>query len=116
MPIVIQLRVHEKDMDMNPSVWYLCPIHEKEKLSEKNVITLKVKKNLTTHWSDLNFDENSQKILSDMNKIKSLLKLRATVIIPLERLTNELAEMQENCPKIKQFLEKQIERLMGYDY
>ena len=116
MPIVLQLRVHEKDIDMNPKVWYIQPIHEKKIISEKNVITFRVKKSLTTHWSDLNFKENSEKILEDTNKVITLLSGRGTVVLPLESLTKEVAEMEEHCPKTKKFLEKQIERLMKYSY
>ena len=115
MPVVLQLRVHEKDMDMNPNVWYLSPIHEKQKLPERNIITLRTKKTLTTHWSDLNFDENCEKITSDINKIKSIVVSHAILVLPLEKMTSELAEMEEHCPKTRQFLEKQIERLMSHD-
>ena len=90
MPIVLQLRVHEKDVDMNPKVWYIQPIHEKKIISEK--------------------------ILEDTNKVITLLSGRGTVVLPLESLTKEVAEMEEHCPKTKKFLEKQIERLMKYGY
>ena len=116
MPIVLQLRVHEKDVDMNPNVWYLYAVHEKQIISAKNILTIRVKKSLTTHWSDLNFKENSEKILEDINKIITLLSGRGTVVLPLESLTKEIAEMEEYCPKTKKFLEKQIERLMKYGY
>ncbi len=116
MPIVLQLRVHEKDVDMNPKVWYIQPIHEKKIISEKNIITVRVKKSLTTHWSDLNFKENSEKILEDINKVITLLNTHNIIVLPLETVTNELAEMEEHCPKTKKFFEKQIERLMKYGY
>ena len=116
MPIVLQLRVHEKDVDMNPNVWYLYAVHEKQIISAKNILTIRVKKSLTTHWSDLNFKENSEKILEDTSKIITLLSSRGTVVLPLEALTKEIAEMEEHCPKTKKFLEKQIERLMKYGY
>ncbi len=116
MPIVMQLRVHVKDLDMNPDVWYLTPIHEKEVLPEKNIVTIRTKKTLTTHWSDLNFEENSEKITEDISKIKSILATNSIVILPLEKLTSDLAEMEENCPKTKAFLEKHIERLMKHGY
>ena len=109
MPIVLQLRVHEKDVDMNPNVWYLSAVHEKQIISAKNILTIRVKKSLTTHWSDLNFKENSEKILEDINKIITLLSGRGTVVLPLEALTKEVAEMEEHCPKTKKFLEKQRE-------
>ncbi len=43
MPIVLQLRVHEKDVDMNPKVWYISPIHEKKNYFRKkyNYVTCK---------------------------------------------------------------------------
>tara|TARA_X000001388_G_C2197821_1_gene110048 strand:+ start:146 stop:496 length:351 start_codon:yes stop_codon:yes gene_type:complete len=116
MPIVLQLRVHEKDVDMNPNVWYLYAVHEKQIISAKNILTIRVKKSLTTHWSDLNFKENSEKILEDINKIITLLSGRGTVVLPLEALTKEVAEMEEHCPKTKKFVDKQIERLMKYGY
>ena len=114
MPMVLQLRVHEKDIDINNKVWYIKPIHEKQKIPDKNVVTIRIKKSLTTHWSDLNFNENSEKITEDISKITSLLATHSVIVLPLEEITAELAEMEEHCPKTKKFLEKQIERLMKY--
>ena len=78
MPVVIQLRVHAKDLDLNPNIWYIQTVHEKQKLPERNVITIRHKKSLTTHWSDLNWDETSEKILQKWKNTvpeqKSLLK------------------------------------------
>jgi|TARA_R100001132_G_C3243000_1_gene73043 hypothetical protein len=116
MPVVLQLRVHEKDLDLNPNVWYIQTVHEKQNLSERNIITIRHKKSLTTHWSDLNLDENSEKILEDVNKIVSLLTSRGIIVLPLEKVTGALAEMEEHCPRTKEFLEKQVERLMKYGY
>tara|TARA_R110000824_G_scaffold200179_1_gene384165 strand:- start:127 stop:477 length:351 start_codon:yes stop_codon:yes gene_type:complete len=116
MPVVLQLRVHEKDLDLNPNVWYVYTVHEKQNLPERNIITIRHKKSLTTHWSDLNLDENSEKILEDVNKIVSLLTSRGIVVLPLEKVTGDLAEMEEHCPRTKEFLEKQVERLMKYGY
>jgi hypothetical protein len=116
MPVVLQLRVHEKDLDLNPDIWYVYTVHEKQKLSERNIITIRHKKSLTTHWSDLNLDENSEKILEDVNKIISILTSNSIVILSLEKITGDLAEMEEHCPRTKEFLEKQVERLMKYGY
>jgi len=116
MPVVLQLRVHEKDLDLNPDIWYVYTVHEKQKLSERNIITIRQKKSLTTHWSDLNLDENSEKILEDVNKIISILTSNSIVILSLEKITGDLAEMEEHCPRTKEFLEKQVERLMKYGY
>ena len=64
--MVLQLRVHQKDIDMNPDVWYLKTIHEKETIPEKNILTIRVKKSLVTHWSDSDFDMNREKITEDI--------------------------------------------------
>ena len=114
MPIVLQLRVHEKDIDMNPDVWYLKTIHEKETIPEKNILTIRVKKSLSTHWSDSDFDTNSEKITEDIDKISSVLRVHGIVVLPLEEITNNLSEVEERCPKTKEFIEKQIRRLMKY--
>ena len=114
MPIVLQLRVHEKDIDMNPDVWYLKTIHEKETIPEKNILTIRVKKSLATHWSDSDFDTNSEKITEDIDKISSVLRVHGIVVLPLEEITNNLSEVEERCPKTKEFIEKQIRRLMKY--
>ena len=116
MPVVIQLRVHAKDLDLNPNIWYIQTVHEKQKLPERNVITIRHKKSLTTHWSDLNLEETSEKILEDVNKIISLLTAQGIVVFPLEKITSDLAEMEEHCPRTKKFIEKQMERLTKYGY
>ena len=114
MPIVLQLRVHQKDIDMNPDVWYLKTIHEKETILERNILTIRVKKSLVTHWSDSDFDMNREKITEDINKISSVLRVHGIVVLPLEDMTNNLSEVEERCPKTKEFIEKQIGRLMKY--
>mgnify|MGYP006405273431 FL=1 len=114
MPIVLQLRVHKKDIEMNPDVWYLKTIHEKETISEKNILTIRIKKSLVTHWSDSDFDTNSEKITEDMDKISSVLRVYGIVVLPLEEMANNLSEVEERCPKTKDFIEKQIGRLMKY--
>ena len=114
MPIVLQLRVHQKDIDMNPDVWYLKTIHEKETILERNILTIRVKKSLVTHWSDSDFDMNREKITEDINKISSVLRVHGIVVLPLEEITNNLSEVEERCPKTKEFIEKQIGRLMKY--
>ena len=116
MPVILQLRVHAKDLDLNPNIWYIQTVHEKQKLLERNVITIRHKKSLITHWSDLNLDETSEKILEDINKIISLLTAQGIVVFPLEKITSDLAEMEEHCPRTKKFIEKQMERLMKYGY
>mgnify|MGYP005823114505 FL=1 len=114
MPIVLQLRVHKKDIEMNPDVWYLKTIHEKETITEKNILTIRIKKSLVTHWSDSDFDTNSEKITEDMDKISSVLRVNGIVVLPLEEMANNLSEVEERCPKTKDFIEKQIGRLMKY--
>jgi len=114
MPIVLQLRVHKKDIEMNPDVWYLKTIHEKETITEKNILTIRIKKSLVTHWSDSDFDTNSEKITEDMDKISSVLRVHGIVVLPLEEMANNLSEVEERCPKTKDFIEKQIGRLMKY--
>ena len=114
MPIVLQLRVHKKDIEMNPDVWYLKTIHEKETITEKNILTIRIKKSLVTHWSDSDFDTNSEKIIEDMDKISSVLRVYGIVVLPLEEMANNLSEVEERCPKTKDFIEKQIGRLMKY--
>jgi len=114
MPIVLQLRVHKKDIEMNPDVCYIKTIHEKETISEKNILTIRIKKSLVTHWSDSDFDTNSEKIIEDMDKISSVLRVHGIVVLPLEEMANNLSEVEERCPKTKDFIEKQIGRLMKY--
>ena len=114
MPIVLQLRVHQKDIDMNPDVWYLKTIHEKETVLERNILTIRVKKSLVTHWSDSDFDMNREKITEDINKISSVLRVHGIVVLPLEEIADNLSEVEERCPKTKEFIEKQIGRLMKY--
>ena len=114
MPIVLQLRVHQKDIDMNPDVWYLKTIHEKETILERNILTIRVKKSLVTHWSDSDFDMNREKITEDINKISSVLRVHGIVVLPLEEIADNLSEVEERCPKTKEFIEKQIGRLMKY--
>jgi len=114
MPIVLQLRVHKKDIEMNPDVCYIKTIHEKETISEKNILTIRIKKSLVTHWSDSDFDTNSEKITEDMDKISSVLRVYGIVVLPLEEMANNLSEVEERCPKTKDFIEKQIGRLMKY--
>jgi len=114
MPIVLQLRVHKKDIEMNPDVCYIKTIHEKETISEKNILTIRIKKSLVTHWSDSDFDTNSEKITEDMDKISSVLRVHGIVVLPLEEMANNLSEVEERCPKTKDFIEKQIGRLMKY--
>ena len=114
MPIVLQLRVHQKDIDMNPDVWYLKTIHEKETILERNILPIRVKKSLVTHWSDSDFDMNREKITEDIDKVSSVLRVHGIVVLPLEEITNNLSEVEERCPKTKEFIEKQIGRLMKY--
>lgn len=115
MTIIFQLRVHEKDLDLNPNIWYLNMIHEKKIVPEKNIITIRNKKTLTTHWSDLNFKENSTKILEDISKINTIILSFGIVVFPVELISNSIEDMTEHCPKTKNFLEKQIERLLKND-
>jgi hypothetical protein len=61
-------------------------------------------------------DENSEKILEDVNKIVSLLTSRGIIVLPLEKVTGALAEMEEHCPRTKEFLEKQVWEDMKYGY
>jgi hypothetical protein len=129
MPIVLQLRVHKKDIEMNPDVCYIKTIHEKETISEKNILTIRIKKSLVSHWSDSDFDTNSEKITEDMDKISSVLRVNGIVILPLSEVADtlsevergrkkgekeDLSEVEERCPKTKEFIEKQIGRLMKY--
>ena len=44
MPIVLQIRIHEKDLVMNPNVWYLYPISERDEVIKSNILNLRIKK------------------------------------------------------------------------
>jgi hypothetical protein len=57
---------------------------------------------------------NREKITEDINKISSVLRVHGIVVLPLEEITNNLSEVEERCPKTKEFIEKQIGRLMKY--
>ena len=52
MSVVLQVRVHEKDPELNPQVYYLYFTDEKSNIPRENYLPLRYKKSLTTHWSD----------------------------------------------------------------
>jgi hypothetical protein len=57
---------------------------------------------------------NREKITEDIDKVSSVLRVHGIVVLPLEEITNNLSEVEERCPKTKEFIEKQIGRLMKY--
>ena len=112
MPIILQIRIHEKDLEMNPNVWYLYPFSEKEEVSKNNILALRIKKSLTTHWSDLTYEENCTKVRDDLSKITDILKTQSILVVSLELIMNAIGELEEHCPKTKQFIQEQVERMI----
>jgi|TARA_R100000093_G_scaffold34689_1_gene18341 hypothetical protein len=112
MPIVLQIRIHEKDLVMNPNVWYLYPFSEREEVNRDNVLSLRIKKSLTTHWSDLTYEENCIKVKEDLSKVEDILKTQSILVLSPELIMNAIGELEEHCPKTKQFIQEQVERIM----
>ena len=112
MPIVLQIRIHEKDLVMNPNVWYLYPISERDEVIKSNILNLRIKKSLTTHWSDLAYEENCIKVKEDLTKIEDILKTQSILVISPELMMNAIAELEEHCPKTKHFIKQQVERII----
>ena len=111
MPVVLQVRVHERDPELNPQAYYLYPIDEKSKIPRENYVPLRYKKTLTTHWSDEFYKENCKKIKEDISDLSVLLGHQSVLVVSTEVLTEALAEMEEDCPKTKEFLANKISSL-----
>jgi|TARA_R100000306_G_scaffold62362_1_gene68940 hypothetical protein len=112
MPIVLQIRIHEKDIIMNPNVWYLYTLSEKQEVSASNIVILRIKKSLTSYWSDLTYEENCAKVKEDISKVESILKTQSILVISPEMVMDFISELEEHCPKTKKFIQEQIERVM----
>ena len=111
MAVILQVRVHERDPELNPHAYYLYPVDEKSKVLLDNKLPLRYKKTLTTHWSDEFYKENCKKIKEDMSSLSTMLNNQYVLIVSTEVLTEVLAEMQEHCPKTKEFLAEKISSL-----
>ena len=66
MPVVLQVRIHERDPELNPQVYYLYFKDEKSKVPLENYLPLRYKKTLSTHWSDDFYKDNCKKIKEDV--------------------------------------------------
>ena len=111
MSVVLQVRVHEKDPELNPQVYYLYFTDEKSNIPRENYLPLRYKKSLTTHWSDDNYKQTCKKIKEDISGLSLMLGNQYVLVVSTEILTEILAEMEEHCPKTKQFLADKISNL-----
>ena len=59
---------------------------------KSNILNLRIKKSLTTHWSDLTYEENCIKVKEDLTKIEDILKTQSILVISPELMMNAIAE------------------------
>ena len=111
MPVVLQVRIHERDPELNPQVYYLYFKDEKSKAPLENYLPLRYKKTLSTHWSDDFYKDNCKKIKEDVASLSLMLGNQYVLVVSTEEVTEILAEMEEHCPKTKQFLADKISSL-----
>jgi len=122
--IIYQTKIDRLDLQNNPGVMYLFGDNDqrsglggqaKEMRGEQNAVGVRTKKaphrRDNAFWTDLEFSENIDKIISDLLPVVNHLNNGGIVIIPCDGIGTGLSQMQEECPLTFEYLQKALKAL-----
>jgi len=127
--IIYQSRINRIDLQNNPGVMYLFGDNDerkgrggqaKEMRGEQNAVGIRTKyapnRSAAAFWDDKNWDENISKIIEDMMPVVSHLNDGGIVVIPADGIGTGLSQMQEECPRTFEYLQKALDALKAFTY
>jgi hypothetical protein len=121
MPVIYQKKIFREDLKRNPSVLFLFGDNSARKgfggqaaemRGEPNAVGVRTKnapgRADADYWSDKTFDANCQKIEEDLSRVKSHLRRGGIVVIPLDGIGTNRAEMEKRCPRTFYMLQQSL--------
>src|SRR5579863_796136 len=112
MPILYQKKIFREDLKRNASVLYLFGDNDRrdgyggqaaEMRDEPNAVGIRVKRSPSwdpeAFWSDKDFDRNCGKIEEDLSRVKNHLRRGGTIVIPIDGIGTNRADMEKRCPR-----------------
>lgn len=124
MPVIRQKMIFRQDLRSNPHVLYLFGDNDmrtgyggqaKQMRDEPNAVGIRTKRAPWTgdnaYWSDINYQDNLDKIEEDLDRVGLHLALGKVVVVPMDGIGTGLSEMEDRCPKTFKYLQDRLNNL-----